>query len=112
MSKPAEPAATKSGATAKPLTLDPIEAAIADIAAGKPVVVVDDEDRENEGDIIMAAAKATPEWIAFTIRHTSGILCVPLPLSEARRLNLSPWLPTTTPRSRPPSRSRSMYAKG
>ena len=94
MTKPAKPAATKTGAktNARPLTLDSIEAAIADIAAGKPVVVVDDEDRENEGDIIMAAAKATPEWIAFTIRHTSGILCVPLPLSEARRLNLSPMV--------------------
>ena len=81
-----------SGGGGKALTLDPIEAAIADIAAGRPVVVVDDEDRENEGDIIMAAAKATPEWVAFTIRHTSGILCVPLPLSEARRLNLSPMV--------------------
>ena len=80
------------GGGGKALTLDPIEAAIADIAAGRPVVVVDDEDRENEGDIIMAAAKATPEWVAFTIRHTSGILCVPLPLSEARRLNLSPMV--------------------
>ena len=76
----------------KRLTLDPIEAAIADIAAGKPVGVVDDEDRENEGDIIMAAAKATPEWIAFTIRYTSGILCVPLPASEARRLHLQPMV--------------------
>ena len=80
------------GSDAKRLTLDPIEAAIADIAAGKPVVVVDDEDRENEGDIIMAAAKATPEWVAFTIRYTSGILCVPLPASEARRLHLAPMV--------------------
>ena len=93
MTKPAKPASAKSSpSSAKPLTLDSIEAAIADIAAGKPVIVVDDEDRENEGDIIMAAAKATPEWIAFTIRHTSGILCVPLPISEARRLNLSPMV--------------------
>ncbi|MGO1949509.1 MAG: 3,4-dihydroxy-2-butanone-4-phosphate synthase, partial [Mycobacteriaceae bacterium] len=46
--------------------LDPVEDAITDIAAGKPVVVVDDEDRENEGDIIFAAEKATPELIAFT----------------------------------------------
>ena len=90
MTKPAKPARAKGDG--KRLTLDPIEAAIADIAAGKPVVVVDDEDRENEGDIIMAAAKATPEWVAFTIRHTSGILCVPLPISEARRLNLSPMV--------------------
>src|SRR5450631_1506869 len=90
MTKSAKPARTNGGPPR--LTLDSIEAAIADIAAGKPVVVVDDEDRENEGDIIMAASKATPEWVAFTIRHTSGILCVPLPLSEARRLNLSPMV--------------------
>ena len=90
MTKPGKPVRGKS--EGKRLTLDPIEAAIADIAAGKPVVVVDDEDRENEGDIIMAAAKATPEWVAFTIRHTSGILCVPLPLAEARRLSLQPMV--------------------
>ena len=83
-----QPKAPASKTESKRLDLDSIEAAIADIAAGKPVVVVDDEDRENEGDIIMAAAKATPEWIAFTIRHTSGILCVPLPIAEARRLQL------------------------
>lgn len=52
--------------------LDKIEDAIAEIAAGRPVIVVDDEDRENEGDLIMAAAKATPEYVAFFIRHTSG----------------------------------------
>jgi 3,4-dihydroxy 2-butanone 4-phosphate synthase/GTP cyclohydrolase II len=74
------------------LVLDPIDKAIAEIAAGRPVIVVDDEDRENEGDIIMAAAMATPEWIAFAVRHTSGILCAPLPLEEARRLNLQPMV--------------------
>jgi len=90
--KPPSPKSAAAKSAGKALNLDSIEAAIADIAAGKPVVVVDDEDRENEGDIIMAAAKATPEWVAFTIRHTSGILCVPLPLGEARRLNLSPMV--------------------
>ena len=90
MTRPGKPARGKGESNR--LTLDPIEAAIADIAAGKPVVVVDDEDRENEGDIIMAAAKATPEWVAFTIRHTSGILCVPLTLADARRLNLQPMV--------------------
>ena len=74
------------------LELDPIDKAIAEIAAGRPVIVVDDEDRENEGDIIMAAAKVTPEWVAFTVRHTSGILCVPLPGAEARRLHLAPMV--------------------
>ncbi len=58
--------------------LDPIERAIADIAAGKAVVVVDDEDRENEGDIVFAAELATPELVAFTMTHCRGLLCVPL----------------------------------
>ncbi|MBO0878858.1 MAG: 3,4-dihydroxy-2-butanone-4-phosphate synthase, partial [Mycobacterium sp.] len=51
---------------------DSIERAVADIAAGKAVVVVDDESRENEGDLIFAAEKATPEMVAFMIRYTSG----------------------------------------
>jgi 3,4-dihydroxy 2-butanone 4-phosphate synthase/GTP cyclohydrolase II len=72
--------------------LDKIEDAIADIAAGRPVIVVDDEDRENEGDLIMAASKATPEYVAFFIRHTSGILCTPLTRSDARRLHLTPMV--------------------
>ncbi|GAA2578889.1 bifunctional 3,4-dihydroxy-2-butanone-4-phosphate synthase/GTP cyclohydrolase II [Actinomadura fulvescens] len=67
---------------------DSIEAAIADIAAGKPVVVVDDEDRENEGDIIFAAAKSTPELLAFTIRYTSGVICVPMEGADLDRLQI------------------------
>jgi 3,4-dihydroxy 2-butanone 4-phosphate synthase/GTP cyclohydrolase II len=67
-----------------------IERAVADIAAGKPVVVVDDEDRENEGDLIFAAEKATPELVAFMVRYTSGYICVPLTESDADRLNLPP----------------------
>ena len=58
--------------------LDPIERAIADIAAGRAVVVVDDEDRENEGDVVFAAELATPELVAFTMTHCRGLLCVPL----------------------------------
>jgi 3,4-dihydroxy 2-butanone 4-phosphate synthase/GTP cyclohydrolase II len=73
-------------------TLDTIETAIAAIAAGELVVVVDDTDRENEGDLIMAASKATPEQIAFMIRHTSGIICVPMPASRAAELNLEPMV--------------------
>jgi len=57
---------------------DPIEDAIEDIRAGKLVVVVDDADRENEGDLIMAADKVTPEAIAFMVRHTSGVICMPV----------------------------------
>jgi 3,4-dihydroxy 2-butanone 4-phosphate synthase/GTP cyclohydrolase II len=72
--------------------LDTIEDAIAAIAAGELVVVVDDTDRENEGDLIMAASKATPEKIAFMIRHTSGIICVPMPAERAEALNLEPMV--------------------
>ena len=74
------------------LKLDSIEDAIAEIAAGRPVVVVDDEDRENEGDLIMAAEAATPEWVGFMVRHTGGVLCVPMPHAEARRLQLWPMV--------------------
>jgi 3,4-dihydroxy 2-butanone 4-phosphate synthase/GTP cyclohydrolase II len=58
--------------------LDSIQDAIREIAAGKAVVVVDDEDRENEGDLIFAASKATPALLAFMIRYTSGVICVPM----------------------------------
>lgn len=74
------------------LRLDPIEKAIEAIAAGQMVVVVDDEDRENEGDLIMAAETATPEAVALMVRHTSGILCAPLERAEARRLGLAPMV--------------------
>jgi 3,4-dihydroxy 2-butanone 4-phosphate synthase/GTP cyclohydrolase II len=67
---------------------DTIEDAVADIAAGRPVVVVDDADRENEGDIIFAAAKATPELLAFTIRFTSGVICVPMLGEDLDRLQI------------------------
>ncbi|MBP0617986.1 3,4-dihydroxy-2-butanone-4-phosphate synthase [Jiella mangrovi] len=74
------------------LTLDSIEDAIAAIAEGELVVVVDDTDRENEGDLIMAASKATPEKMAFMIRHTSGIICVPMTGERAEALNLPPMV--------------------
>ena len=70
--------------------LDPIEDALAAIAAGRPVVVVDDEDRENEGDIIFAAEYATPELLAFTIRYSSGVICVAMGDTRADALDLPP----------------------
>jgi 3,4-dihydroxy 2-butanone 4-phosphate synthase/GTP cyclohydrolase II len=72
--------------------LGSVAEAIEAVRAGRLVVVVDDEERENEGDLIMAAAKATPELVAFMIRHTSGILCTPLSAGDARRLNLPPMV--------------------
>jgi 3,4-dihydroxy 2-butanone 4-phosphate synthase/GTP cyclohydrolase II len=71
-----------------------IEAAIADIADGRPVIVVDDEERENEGDLIFAAEKATPELLAFMVRYTSGYVCVPLTESDCDRLDLPPMFHT------------------
>lgn len=73
-----------------PDSFQQVKLAIADIAAGKPVVVVDDEDRENEGDLIFAADKATPELLAFMVRHTSGFVCVSLQEEDCQRLNLPP----------------------
>lgn len=83
--------------------LDTIERAIADIAAGKAVIVVDDETRENEGDIIFAASKATPELMAFTIRHSSGVICVPMPADMLDRLEI----PLMTPHNK--DRMRTAY---
>jgi len=73
-------------------TLDPIPVALAALAAGRAVVVVDDEDRENEGDIIFAAQHATSALMAFTIRYTSGVICVPLEAKRADALGLSPMV--------------------
>lgn len=70
------------------LTLDPIEQAIADIAAGRPIVVVDDEDRENEGDLVIAAEKATPEIVAFMMSECRGLICAPMESEELERLEL------------------------
>jgi 3,4-dihydroxy 2-butanone 4-phosphate synthase/GTP cyclohydrolase II len=72
--------------------LDTVEDAIKAVAAGEMVVVVDDDDRENEGDLIGAAAKITPEQMAFMIRHTSGIVCTPITAEDAKRLKLDPMV--------------------
>lgn len=70
--------------------LDTIPQALAAIADGQAIVVIDDEDRENEGDLIFAAAKATPELVAFMIRHTSGYICVGMTAKLLDRLALPP----------------------
>jgi 3,4-dihydroxy 2-butanone 4-phosphate synthase/GTP cyclohydrolase II len=72
--------------------LDTVEDAIKAVAAGEMVVVVDDDDRENEGDLIGAAAKITPEQMAFMVRHTSGIVCTPITAEDAKRLKLDPMV--------------------
>jgi 3,4-dihydroxy 2-butanone 4-phosphate synthase/GTP cyclohydrolase II len=74
--------------TENPIPLDEVARAIKDIADGRPVVVVDDADRENEGDIVFAAAKATPELLAFTIRYGRGLICAPMLEADLDRLNV------------------------
>ena len=68
--------------------LDSVEAALAEIEAGRPVIVVDDEGRENEGDLIMAADAVTPEWMAFIVRHSSGLVCLPMTGAALDRLGI------------------------
>jgi 3,4-dihydroxy 2-butanone 4-phosphate synthase / GTP cyclohydrolase II len=70
------------------IPLDEVTRAIKDIADGRPVIVVDDADRENEGDIVFAASKATPELLAFTIRYGRGLICVPMLGPDLDRLNV------------------------
>ncbi|MFJ1757245.1 bifunctional 3,4-dihydroxy-2-butanone-4-phosphate synthase/GTP cyclohydrolase II [Kitasatospora sp. NPDC088134] len=79
-----------SSTTVEPLALDPVERAVADIALGRAVIVVDDENRENEGDIVFAASAATPELMAFTVRYSSGVICAPMTGEELDRLRLPP----------------------
>jgi len=69
-----------------------VDAAIKAFAQGELVVVTDDDDRENEGDLFVAASLCTPEKMAFIIRHTSGIVCAPLGAEQARRLHLDPMV--------------------
>ena len=71
---------------------DSVESAIADIAAGRLIIVTDDEQRENEGDLIMAASKVTPETVDMMIRYGSGIVCVPTVEHQLRRLGLGPMV--------------------
>lgn len=72
--------------------LDSIDHAIAELKRGRPIVVVDDEDRENEGDLIMPAHTVTPEWMGFLVRHTSGVICVPMLPERAAELDLHPMV--------------------
>src|ERR1700723_2924678 len=71
---------------------NPVTQAIEAFARGEIVVVTDDDDRENEGDLILAASFCTPEKMAFIIRNCCGIVCAPLTVDDARRLQLQPMV--------------------
>jgi len=79
------------------ITFDPVEELVADIRAGKMVVVTDDENRENEGDLVLAAAHVTPEAIAFMATHARGLICAPLTAERAEELNLTTPASLTDP---------------
>lgn len=78
-----------------------IEEALAELREGRPVIAVDSADRENEADVILPAATATQEWVAWTIRHSSGYLCAPMPAARADALDL----PLMVPHSQDPRRT-------
>ena len=73
-------------------SFDSIESAIQDIADGKIIIVTDDETRENEGDLVMAASKATPEMVNMMIRHARGLICAPTTGAQLRRLGINPMV--------------------
>jgi 3,4-dihydroxy 2-butanone 4-phosphate synthase / GTP cyclohydrolase II len=77
-------------------SLDSVAEILADLREGRMVIMMDDEDRENEGDLIMAAEHATPEAVAFMIRHTSGIICVPMEEAQLARLELPQMVPANS----------------
>ena len=71
------------------IAFDPIEDLVADIKAGRMVIITDDENRENEGDLVLAAANVTPEAITFMATHARGLICAPLTAERAAEINLS-----------------------
>jgi len=75
-----------------PDTYHLVETVVAAFKRGEIVVVTDDDDRENEGDLFIAASLCTPKKMAFVIRHTSGIVCAPLAVDQAKRLHLDPMV--------------------
>src|SRR6218665_4160739 len=83
------------------MSIATISEVVAALRVGSPVIVVDDEGRENEGDAVMAAQFATQEWIAGMVRHTSGYLCAPMPNDRADALHL----PLMVPDSEDPRRT-------
>ena len=90
-----------SGATHRDVRLGTVEDALEALRAGRPVIVADSEDREDEADVVLAAQSATPEWVAWTIRHSSGYLCAPMPAERADALDL----PLMVPHSQDPRRT-------
>ncbi len=92
MTPPARAATFTRMSNSDPSVFDSVEAAIQEIAAGRPVVVTDDEGRENEGDLVFAAEKVTPELVNAMIRHARGLICVPMTEAQLKRLGINPMV--------------------
>src|SRR4029453_7054170 len=75
------------------MPIAPIQDIVADLRDGKMVVLVDEEDRENEGDLVIAADRVTPEAINFMAKYGRGLICMPITEARARQLNLAPMTP-------------------
>src|SRR5437016_1676783 len=80
------------------MPLATIPEAIEEFKSGRPVIIVDDEDRENEGDLAMAAEKVTPEWIAFMAKTGGGLICMPCVASRLDELDIEPMVTNNTSR--------------
>jgi 3,4-dihydroxy 2-butanone 4-phosphate synthase / GTP cyclohydrolase II len=89
-------ASGKAASSAGEQPLNSVGEILDDLRHGRMVIIMDDEDRENEGDLIMAAEHVTPEAVAFMIRHTSGIICVPMEEGELARLDLPQMVPVNS----------------
>jgi 3,4-dihydroxy 2-butanone 4-phosphate synthase / GTP cyclohydrolase II len=90
------PLPDKAAPATPSVPLNSVAEILGELRAGRTVIIMDDEDRENEGDLIMAAELATPEAVAFMIRHTSGIICVPMEEGELARLELPQMVPVNS----------------
>ncbi|KXK01198.1 MAG: GTP cyclohydrolase II [Acidobacteria bacterium OLB17] len=93
------------------MPLSTIEEAVEDIRDGKMIIIVDDEDRENEGDLVCAAEKVTPEIISFMAIHGRGLICLPLTEERCDELQLFPQTAENTSNLGTHSPSRSRPAK-
>jgi len=90
------PLSGKAATAPAAVPLNSVAEMLAELRAGRMVIVMDDEDRENEGDLIMAAEHATAQAVAFMIRHTSGIICVPMEEAALARLDLPQMVPVNS----------------
>jgi len=89
---PAPPMDPEEARVDRTPALASIETALRHLRRGRPVIVVDDESRENEGDVVLSAELATQEWLAWTVRVSSGFICAPMTNAEADRLDLPPMV--------------------